>query len=118
MDASIKNNITTSISYVHIHNKPITKTLHHTVNVMSTEAELFAIRCSINQATNSASISKSLSSPIQFMLQGRFLICHLILSKVMQPLSLKSFKPSSHIIRRTQLNSGNVLADATGLSIK
>ena len=57
-DASIKNNITTSISHVHIHNKPITKTLHHAVNVMSIEAELFAIKYGINQATNSASISK------------------------------------------------------------
>ena len=47
-DASIKNNIATSISHVHIYNKPITKTLHHTVNVTSTEAELFTIRCSIN----------------------------------------------------------------------
>ena len=57
-DASIKNNITTSISHVHIHNKPIIKTLHHAVNVMSIEAELFTIRCGINQATKSASISK------------------------------------------------------------
>ena len=47
-DASIKNNIATSISHVHIHNRLITKTLHHTVNITSTEAELFAIRCSIN----------------------------------------------------------------------
>jgi len=58
MDTSIKNNIATSISHVHIHNKPITKTLYHAVNVMSTEAELFVIRCGIDQATNSASISK------------------------------------------------------------
>ena len=57
-DASIKNNIATSISHVYIHNKPIIKTLHHTVNIMSIEAELFAIRCGINQATNSISISK------------------------------------------------------------
>jgi len=58
MDASVKNNIATSISHIHIHNKPITKTLHYAVNIMSTKAELFAIRCSINQATNSAGISK------------------------------------------------------------
>ena len=58
MDASIKNNITTSILHIHIHNKPITKTLHHAVNVLSTEAELFAIRCGINQTTNSSGISK------------------------------------------------------------
>jgi len=57
-DASVKNNIATSISYVHIHNKPITKTHYHTINVMSAEAELFIIRCSINQATNSGDISK------------------------------------------------------------
>ena len=57
-DASIKNNITTSISHVYICNKPITKTLYHTINVMSIEAELFAIRCGINQATNSSGISK------------------------------------------------------------
>ena len=48
MNSSIKNNIATSISHVHIHNKPITKTLYHVVNVISTEAELFVIRYSIN----------------------------------------------------------------------
>ena len=48
MDASVKNNSATSISHTHIHNKPVTKTLHHTVNITSTEVELFAIRCSIN----------------------------------------------------------------------
>ena len=58
IDASIKNNITTSISHIYIHNKPLTKTLHHAVNVTSTEVKLFAIQCSINQATNSISISK------------------------------------------------------------
>ena len=57
-DASVKNNIATSILHTHIHNRPITKTLHHAVNVMSTEAELFAIRCGINQATNHNDISK------------------------------------------------------------
>ena len=57
-DASIKNNIVTSIVYIHVHNKPITKTIHHTVNITSTEAKLFAIRYSINQAVNIPGISK------------------------------------------------------------
>jgi len=57
-DASIKNNIATFISHTHIHNKSITKTLHHAVNITSTEAELFTIRCGINQATNSNDVSK------------------------------------------------------------
>jgi len=50
-DASIKNQIATSISHIHSHDKPVIKTIHHTVNIISTKAKLFAIRCSINQAT-------------------------------------------------------------------
>jgi len=57
-DASIKNNVATSISHIHINNKPLTKTIHHAVHITSTEAELFAIRCSINQAMNFNNVSK------------------------------------------------------------
>ena len=45
---SIKNNIATSISHIHIYNHPLIKTVHHAVYVISIESELFAIRCSIN----------------------------------------------------------------------
>ena len=47
-DASIKNNIAIFISHIHIHDKPVIRMLHHTINVTSTEAELLAIRCGIN----------------------------------------------------------------------
>jgi len=57
-DASIKHNIATSISHVHILNRPLTKTVHHALFVTSTEAELFAIRCGINQACSIDSVSK------------------------------------------------------------
>jgi len=57
-DASIKNDIAISILHMHTFNSPLIKTLHHTVFVTSTEAELFAIRCSINQAANQEDISK------------------------------------------------------------
>jgi len=57
-DASIKNDIATSISYVHIANQPLIKTLHHAVLVTTTEVELFAIRCGINQASSKDNISK------------------------------------------------------------
>ena len=61
-DASIKNNIAISILHMHTHNNthnnPITKTIHHVVHVTSTEAELFAIRYSINQASNCDGIFK------------------------------------------------------------
>ena len=58
MDASIKNDIATFISHTHILNHPLIKTLHHVAFVTSPEAELFAIRCSINQALSKENISK------------------------------------------------------------
>jgi len=57
-DASIKDNITTSIAHIHQANFPLIKTVHHAVFVTSSEAELFAMRCSINQACNKDNISK------------------------------------------------------------
>ena len=47
-DTSIKNDIAISISYTHISNQPLIKTIYHAAFVTSTEAEMFAIRCGIN----------------------------------------------------------------------
>ena len=57
-DASIKNDIATSILHIHSFNRPIIKTVHHASFVTSTEAELFAIRCGINQACAINNVSK------------------------------------------------------------
>jgi len=57
-DASVKNNITTLVLHIHICDHPLIKTVHHAAFVTSTEAELFAIRCSINQAYSKENISK------------------------------------------------------------
>ena len=57
-DASIKNDIVTSISYIHLVDHPLTKTVHHAVFVTSTEAELFTIRHSINQACTKENVLK------------------------------------------------------------
>ena len=57
-DASIKHDIATSVSHIHMWDKPLIKTVHHAVFVTSTEAELFAIRCGLNQACNEEEISK------------------------------------------------------------
>ena len=57
-DTSIKNNVATYIVHIHIHNKPVVKTLYHAVNVMTSKAKFFAIRYSINQAALSHEISK------------------------------------------------------------
>jgi len=49
-DASIKNHVATSISHIYSFSKPVIKTIHRAINVTTTEAELFAIWCGINQA--------------------------------------------------------------------
>jgi len=49
-NTSITNNIATSITHVHSFNNSIKKTLHHAIDITSIEAELFAIKCRINQA--------------------------------------------------------------------
>ena len=46
------------ISHTHISNQPLIKTIHHAAFVTSTEAKMFAIRCSINQATAKPNVSK------------------------------------------------------------
>jgi len=47
-DASIENHVVTSITHIHVHNKQVIKIIYQMVNITSTEAELFAIRCGIN----------------------------------------------------------------------
>ena len=48
---SIKNQVAILIAHIHVHNNPVIKTIYHVINITSIEAELFAIRCSINQTT-------------------------------------------------------------------
>ena len=57
-NASIKKDIATSISHIHIVNCLLTKTVHHALFVTSMEAELFTIRCGINQACSNKIVSK------------------------------------------------------------
>ena len=57
-NASIKNNIAMSILHIHSANHPLIKTVHHASFVTSSEVELFAIRCGINQACSFANVSK------------------------------------------------------------
>ena len=47
-DASIKNHVVTSILHIHSYNKPVIKTIHWAVNIITTKAELFAIWYNIN----------------------------------------------------------------------
>jgi len=50
-DISIKNQVAISITHIHVYNNPVIKMLYHTINITSTKAKLFVIRCSLNQAT-------------------------------------------------------------------
>jgi len=49
-NASVKNDIATSVSHIHIHDHSLIKTVHYVAFVTSTEVELFAMRCGISQA--------------------------------------------------------------------
>ena len=49
-DASIKNNIATFISHVISNCGDLSKKSHYTINITTTEAKLFVIRCSVSQA--------------------------------------------------------------------
>ena len=57
-DASIKNDIATSILHIHSANRPLIKTIYHASYVTSSEVELFTIRCGINQACSLNNVSK------------------------------------------------------------
>ena len=57
-DASIKNQVATSITHIHVHDSLTIKMIYHTINVTFTEAELFTIRYNINQATQLPNISQ------------------------------------------------------------
>ena len=57
-DASVKNDIAISVSHVHICDHPLIKMVYCAAFITSTEAELFAIRCSINQAYSKENVSK------------------------------------------------------------
>ena len=56
-DISIINNITTSVSHIQREYEIITKTIHHTINVLFIEAELFVIRYGIYQVLQIQDIS-------------------------------------------------------------
>ena len=56
-NTSIKNNIAISITHVYSFSNSIKKKIHYTVNIMTTEAKLFAIRYSIYQAIQIPGIS-------------------------------------------------------------
>ena len=57
-DASIKNDIATSISHIYLANHSLIKIVHYATFITSIEIELFAIRCSINQACFKEGVSK------------------------------------------------------------
>ena len=120
-DASIKNDIATSILHIHTHNNthnnPITKTIHYAVHVTSTEAELFAIRCSINQAQIVMAFPRSLLSLILSMWpKTSTLLC--ISPKFTLWLYSVNFENFSYDIKTIPLNFGNVPATLISLSIK
>ena len=102
-DASIKNDIAISISYMHISNHPLIKTCHHTAFITSLEVKLFTIRYSINQALSKENISKIIviTNSIHiakkiFDLSSHLLQIHTVV--ILEELCLFFFKESNNSI--------------------
>ena len=47
-NVNIKNQVAISIAYIYIHDISVIKTIHYAINITSTEAKLFIIRCGLN----------------------------------------------------------------------
>ena len=85
-DTSIKNQVAKSISHIHSHDKPVIKTIHHAVRVISIEAKLFVIRYGIIQAihlphvnwiiviTDSIYAAKKIFDPLVYLYQLQFVL--------------------------------------------
>ena len=91
-DASIKNDIATSVLHIHIWNNPLIKTVYHAAYITSTKAELL-----------------SLSLPTPPMWPKRFLISSCIHIKSTWQLSSMNFSSSLLLVKEITLNFGNAL---------
>ena len=97
-DASIRNNVATFILHIHSYNRLIIKMIHHTINITSTEAELFAIKYRINQANNISNVkhivSKSLTVDFIFILSFH---CILVFFFFFGTTRVRVYQSCSHI---------------------
>ena len=78
-NASIRNNVAISIAHVHLYLNSINKTIHYTVNITSTEAELFAIRCGINQAVQIPDVAHII------VIMNAMYVAHYIFNSLIHP---------------------------------
>ena len=81
-DVSVKNNVASSIAHIHVCNKPVVKVLHNAINITSSEAKFFALKCGINHATLSHEISKII----------------IVIDSI--HVTRKIFDPSSHMLQK------------------
>jgi len=113
-DASIKNHIATLISHIHFYNKPVIKTIHRVINVTTTEAELFAIHCRINQAVANSDINHLVIITNSLHATKR------IFNSSVYPYQIHSAVISQELIQRILiiiLNFGIALANKSGCYI-
>ena len=100
--------------HIHVFNKLIIKILHHAINITSSKAEFFAIRCSINQVIYLHGISKIIVVTDSIHVAKRSLILHLTHSKSIWLSSSMTLESFLLVIKRTRLNFENAQAKANG----
>jgi len=113
-DASIKNDIATSISHIHAFNQPMIKMVYHAVFITSTEAELFTIRCSINQTCSIENISKIIVVTGSIYAARKIFDDKSTHIKSIRLQFFANFSISLPLAKKTPLNFGNVQATSSG----
>jgi len=111
-DTSIKNNVATSITHIHLFNSPLKKMLHHAIGITSTEAELFALRCGINQAVQTPGSSCIIVITDALHVVQKFFDSSIHLYQLQA--NPKTSKSSLMSTQRTLLNSGTALVTKSG----
>ena len=101
LDTNIKNNIAISITHIHFCSNSIKKILHYTINIIMIEAELFAIRYRISQATQLSNIFYII------IITDSIHIARRIFDSSTYPYQLQSLKTLDHFSINTQTISLN-----------
>ena len=103
-NVSVKNNITTLVSYIQRDHEIVTKTIHYAMNISSTEAKLFVIRCDISQATQIQDITHIV------VIINAILATKQIFDLLIHPYQLYTIVISSNLRKFFNKNNNNLIS--------
>lgn len=102
-DTGVKNNVATFVSHIQRKQNIISKAIHYAMNVTSAEAELFAMRCSISQATQFPGIQR-------IVITDAIPVARKIFDMSIHPYQLHSIAISSDLRKFFSINLTNLIS--------